>query len=103
MSETDPIRAKIAAEQKELQNYRGRRLRACRAAEDLHAIIQALGADDGTHLPPVTDPRVKDQPPLPAAPSAMQKAELQNMTANLLRMILLWNDGGVSPAKLPRY
>jgi hypothetical protein len=78
------------------RNYRGRRLLACRAADDLHEIIEALGEDDGTHLPL---PDVAMPPP----PSLAQKRELQNMAATLLRMILILNDGQVSPQEVRRF
>lgn len=78
------------------RNYRGRRLLACRAAEALHEVIEALGEDDGSELPPVNAT-------LPPTPSEAQKRELQNMAANLLRMILLLNDGQISPQTLRRY
>jgi hypothetical protein len=98
----DPIRKAIERENQELQNWRGRRMRACRAAQDLHNIIEALGVEDGSQLPAVRDPSVREQHFTPA-PSAAQKAELQNMAANLLRMVLLWNDGQVSPSQLNRF
>lgn len=34
--ELEPWEKKHLAERRELENYRGRRLRACRAADDLH-------------------------------------------------------------------
>ena len=78
-----------------LKNYRGRRLLACRATDLIHDVIAAIGEDDGTTIPP--------QEGLPFPPTDMQKAEMQNSAANLLRMILLWNDGHVSPSKLQRF
>jgi hypothetical protein len=78
-----------------LKNWRGRRLLACRADDLLHEIIAAIGEEDGTTLPP--------QEGLPAPPTEMQKAEMQNSATNLLRMILLWNDGHVSRSKLQRF
>ena len=75
--------------------WRGRRLLACTAASELHESIAGLAADDGSDLPPDGG--------LPAPPSAAQIRELQNATANLLRMILLWNDGRVSPSELNRF
>jgi hypothetical protein len=77
-----------------LQNWRGRRLLACRAADELEKVIAAIGDEDGTTLPPENG--------LPYASPGV-KAELQNTVANLLRLILLMNDGHVSSHKLQRY
>lgn len=94
--ELEPWEKRHLEAKRQLLNYRGRRLRACNAAEDLVAIIEALGVEDGSQLPPV-------DATLPAPPSAQQKAELQNTVATLLRTILIWNDGQVSPQRLPRF
>jgi hypothetical protein len=64
--------------------------------EDLHNIIEKLGFEDGSQLPPPV-------PRLPHPPSDQMKAELQNQVAVLLRMILINNDGSISPRKLPRF
>ena len=87
---------KYLAEKKELDNWRGRRLRACRACDDPHNIIEKLGFEDGSELP---SPMSR----LPHPPSDQMKAELQNQVAVLLRMILINNDGSISPRKLPRF
>lgn len=78
-----------------MQNWRGRRLLACRAISDLDSIIGSLGVEDGSELPPNGS--------TPDTPSPAMVAELQNMAANLLRMILIANDGSVSPQKLQRF
>jgi hypothetical protein len=79
-----------------MKNWRGRRLRACRACDDLAEIIKNLGVEeDPTILPPHTG--------FPLPMTEQMKAELQNMAANLLRMILIQNDGHVSPRVLPRF
>lgn len=85
------------AEKLELRNWRGRRLRACRAADDLYEIIAALGVEEDSSVLPPPDAR------LPTPPTEAMKREMQNTAANLLRMILLWNDGSVSPQKLQRF
>lgn len=77
------------------QNWRGRRLLACRFADELSEVIEALGVEDGSELPPAEG--------FPAPPTDQQKLELQNATAVLLRMVLQWNDGHVSPSKLQRF
>tara|TARA_R110000737_G_scaffold253548_1_gene262900 strand:- start:78 stop:344 length:267 start_codon:yes stop_codon:yes gene_type:complete len=78
------------------KNWRGRRLLACRAAEDLHMIIRDLGLEDGSQLPPNGQGFT---PP----PSDPVRLEMQNTAANLLRMILAHNDRGCSPSKLNRF
>jgi hypothetical protein len=75
-----------------LQNWRGRRLLACRAADDLCAVVAALGIEDASELPPEGGPRPK--------PSEGMIAELQNSVVNVKRLILLINDGHVSRSKL---
>lgn len=78
-----------------LKNWRGRRLLACRAFDDVHSVIDALASDDGSQCPPVDG--------LPSAPSFAIRSELQNTAANLLRLILLHNDGAVSSSRLQRF
>ncbi len=78
-----------------LSGWRGRRLLACRAAQDLHDIADALAADNGDDLPPNYG--------LPQPPSPGHIREIQNSAAVLLRTILLWNDGSVSPSTLHRF
>jgi len=61
---------------KELKKPADRRLYACRSASEMRSVIEAL-------------------------PDTPQKNELLNMSALLLRMVLLENDGGpLSPSKL---
>lgn len=81
-------------ESRMLNNWRGRRLLACRAVDDLERIIDHLGVEDGSELPPPNG--------LPAVTSGHQN-ELRNAAALLLRMILGANDGNVSPARLQRW
>lgn len=77
-------------------NYRIRRIEAYRAAELLEKVIENLGVEDGTCLP------LPDTPP-PLTPSDAHKAEMKNAVTTLLRTILLWNDGNVSPSRLQRF
>lgn len=79
---------------KMLRSWRGRRLLACRATDDIEAIIRALGRDDGSDLPPDGG-----LPPV----NEVQRNELLNLAALMLRMILNANDGHVSPSKLRRW
>lgn len=82
-------------EKRLLAGWRGRRLLACRAGDLLRAVAEALGEDDGSCLPPDGE--------LPAPPSEAQRNELCNAITSLQRMILLWNDGHVSPSRLQRF
>lgn len=77
------------------QNYRGRRIMVFDAADKLDRAITMLGIEDGSTLP-LTDG-------MPAPPSEAIKGELKNAVANLLRLILLHNDGHVSPQTLRRF
>jgi ParB-like nuclease domain len=77
-------------------NYRIRRLEACQAVDVLEKVIDNLGIEDGTCLP------LPDMPP-PLTPNDAHKAEMKNAVANLLRTILLWNDGNVSASRLRRF
>ncbi len=77
------------------RNWRGRRLLACRLVGDLEQVIDHLGDDDGSQLP------LPDG--MPAKPTEGVKSELRNSAVNLLRLILLHNDGRVSPDKLNAY
>lgn len=74
------------------QNWRGRRFLACRLIGDLEDVIANLGDEDGSQLP------LPDGMPTP--PTKAMRAEMQNTARNLLRLILLHNDGQVSPARL---
>ncbi|MBZ9888077.1 hypothetical protein LB559_09010 [Mesorhizobium sp. BR1-1-3] len=77
-----------------LNNWRSRRLYACRAADEMERIINALGLEDGSELPPDGG--------LPTV-SENHRNELRNLTALWLRMVLAANDGHVSPSKLQRW
>lgn len=77
-----------------VKGWRGRRFVACRAADDLEAVVRELGQDDGANLPPDGG--------LPIVTPAV-RLELENSVANLLRMILALNDGHVSPSRLQRF
>jgi hypothetical protein len=78
----------------DLKNWRSRRLRACRAADELESIINSLGLEDGSELPP--------EGGLPTISEA-HRHELRNAASLLLRMVLVANDGHISPAKLQRW
>lgn len=79
-----------------LKNYRGRRYLACSATDTLVRVIENLGVEDGSTLPP-PDRDFK------SAPSDAVRLEVHNAAANLLRLILALNDGSVSPQKLNRH
>lgn len=74
------------------RNWRGRRLLACRAVGDLEDVIAALGEEDGSQLPLAEG--------MPATPTKGIKDELRNSAVNLLRLVLLHNDGNVGPSRL---
>ena len=76
-----------------LQNWRGRRFLACRASDDLRSVCMALGDGDGSELPPT------DTNPLPEVSPAL-KAELENAVVTVLRLIMIANEGNVSPSRL---
>lgn len=94
------IGKKIADRNRMIEGWRGRRLLACRAAGELHDVIAGLASDNGADLPP---PDTGLPGGLPAPPSRGHIREMQNTAANLLRTILLWNDGSVSPSILQRF
>lgn len=79
-----------------LGNYRGRRYLACTAADLLSKVVENLGADDGTQLPP-------PEHSLPPMPSDAMRLEINNAVSLVLRLILATNDGGCSHQTLPRY
>lgn len=85
----------LAEELRMRKNWRGRRFIACRAIAQLDAVIESLGVDDGSELPPDEG--------LPQPPSDAMIAEIRNTAANLLRIVLLHNDGSVSPQRLNRF
>lgn len=93
------IRRELDEHKRLIAGWRGRRLLACRAADELHNIIDGLSSDNGSDLPPVSGLPGG----LPAPPSQAHIREMQNTVANLLRTILLWNDGNVSPQRLRRF
>jgi len=75
-------------ERLELSDWRGRRLRACDAANDLHDIIDALGAEeDSTVIPVGMNERWYKRP------SDAVRREMHGTVAELLHRILLINDG----------
>ncbi len=84
----------VAEKNQLVQNWRGRRYLACRAADDLLKVAEALGVDDGSELPPPNG--------LPTVTEAV-KAELQNQITSALRLLLALNDGNVSPSRLNRF
>lgn len=79
----------LEQERRMLQNYRGRRLLACRAMATIEQVITHIGCEDGSQLP------IPDHT-MPPAPSAARKREMKNIASALLRMILVENDGMVS-------
>lgn len=78
-----------------LKNWRGRRYLACTAADQLRNVIEWLGTEDGSELPP--DGGV---PPRPAVGVAL---EIENMITSVQRLILLLNDGNVSQSRLQSF
>lgn len=83
-------------EKRMLGGYRGRRYLACRAADALSRIVDNLGVEDGTDLPP-------SDRSLPSQPTDAMRLELNNAVSLILRMILAANDGGCSPQRLQRF
>jgi hypothetical protein len=81
-------------ENKMVKRWRGRRLLACRAADTLDRIIENLGDDDGSDLPPERG--------VPHMPDGL-RIELHNQVAVLLRMILTMNDNATSGSRLQRW
>lgn len=77
-------------------NYRIRRIEAYRGFELLEKVVDNLGVEDGSQLPLPDRPR-------PVTPSDAHKNEMKNAATALLRMILIWNDGNVSPSGLQRW
>lgn len=73
------------------KNWRGRRFLVCRAIADIKDVIESLGIEeDGDPLPDGFVSTITPQ----------MKQELQNQAANLLRTIILHNDGSISNQKL---
>lgn len=83
-------------EKRMLGSYRGRRFLMCRAADVLDKVVEHLGADDGSDLPP-------PERSLPDAPTDAMRRELHNAVALVMRLLMAANDGGGSPARLPRF
>lgn len=81
------------SEKETIKSWRGRRYLMCRAIWTIDNIINALGENEGDPYPEGFDPSVSDQ----------MKEELCNMSANLLRMTLLLNDGQVSSQTLRKF
>jgi hypothetical protein len=79
-----------------LKNYRGRRYLICTLINDIGKVIDHLGEEDGTQLP---IPGTK----FPEPPSQRHKDELHNLATVLLRQVIQWNDGGMSPHRLQRF
>ncbi|MBY3543699.1 hypothetical protein HFN71_28875 [Rhizobium laguerreae] len=81
-------------EQRLSKKWRGRRLLACRAADTFDRIIDELGLDDGSDLPPDSG--------IPKITEGL-RIELHNQVAVLLRMILTMNDNATSGSRLQRW
>jgi hypothetical protein len=81
-------------EKRLLSSFRGRRLLACRALDQVKLIIDHIGIEEGEGrlLPP--------EEGLPPVPSNQIKREMKNLTSVLLRLILTHNDGHVSNQEL---
>jgi hypothetical protein len=90
---TDNLTYGIMSNDPLLRNWRGRRLIACRLHDALLEVIAHLGDEDGSVLPPVDSV-------VPAPPSDAMRSDLQNSATVLLRLILEFNDGNVSPQRL---
>jgi hypothetical protein len=89
-----------AETQRMLKGWRGRRLLACQAAETLAAVIRELGQDNGVDPFQGDSSKVDGEVPHVSDPI---KRELDNILAGLLRLVLLHNDGRVSPQHLRRF
>lgn len=73
------------------KNWRGRRFIVCRAIADIKDVIEHLGVEENSD--PLPEGFVSTITP-------QMKQELQNQAANLLRTIILHNDGNISNQKL---
>lgn len=83
----------------DVETYRARRLRACRAISDLCAVIDALPEGPYSQIRQGHNP---NEGPFPGS-SLSRKRELKNLAATLLRMTLADNDGYVSDDNLRFY
>jgi hypothetical protein len=81
-----------------LRSWRGRRLLACNACDVLDAVASHLGEEVVDSARPWVEVRPGFVPATPA-----QKAELRNAIALVLRLLLVANDGSVSPDQLHRF
>lgn len=81
-------------ERRMLGNYRGRRLIACRAAEALREVIEALGRENDPKELPIPDHV------MPPPPDEATRRELTNLVTSVLRLILVHNDGQMSNQRL---
>jgi hypothetical protein len=82
----------LEEEMRMVKNWRGRRFLACRAMQQIERVIDNLGVEDGTAMPPEHGSQMPISPPV--------KNEIANAASVLLRLILAANDGSVSPARL---
>ena len=73
------------------KTWRGRRFMVCRAIADIQDVIENLGVEVDSD--PLPDDFVSTITP-------QMKQELKNQAANLLRTIILHNDGRLSNQKL---
>lgn len=83
------------SDEERLGNWRTRRLLACTLVADLRTVIEHLGTDDGSELPP------SDSAAAPITDD--MRRELSNAATVLLRQVLLFNDGRVSPAVMRKF
>lgn len=92
---SDPANVPVSREpmRDEVKHWRGRRLVACQAADQLRSVVTHLDQDDGryprTAVPPIVAPN--------------QQNELINLINVTLRMILVANDGEISQVRLQTF
>lgn len=96
----------------EALNFRGRRLRVCRAIDDIIECIHHLGEQparqdfifDADHnvRPHLAEDVYVNINHLPVV-TAQEKAELKNLAIVLQRLILTKNDQGPAPAKMQSF
>lgn len=79
----------------ETSNFRARRLYTYQHVNALCAIVDALGDDDGKHLPLPEG--------LPDPPTNAVKREIKNQLMSTLRLILAHNDANLSDAEMRAY
>lgn len=80
---------------KDVSNFRARRLYTVRACDDLLKIVDNIGVEDGSVG---VESRFR-RPPL----SDAVRTELRNQVILVMRTILAHNDGGCQPVELQRY